>query len=66
MGELIDDVTFLDEIEGYCSQLSVAAGEPVRLHVSTRSERYSVVVERWGAQRRVVWSADSLEGVHHP
>ena len=65
MGELIDNVTFLDDIEGYCSPLSADAGSPVSLHVSTRAERFTVTVERWGATREVVWSAKDLPGEFH-
>ncbi|MGA9277315.1 N,N-dimethylformamidase beta subunit family domain-containing protein [Ilumatobacter sp.] len=57
-----DDQTFLDDVEGYCGKLSYAPGEQVALHVSTRRDRYAVRVERWGAQREVVWSARDLPG----
>jgi hypothetical protein len=61
-----DDQTFHDEIEGYCAQLSVAPGEPVPLHVSTRCERFDVVVERWGATRDEVWRASGQPGHFTP
>jgi len=57
-----DDQTFHDEIEGYCGRLSVRPGENVDLRVSTRAERYDVLVERWGATREIVWSAADLPG----
>jgi hypothetical protein len=65
MSELIDDVTFLDDIEGYCTPLSAPAGTPVALHTSTRADSFDVVVERWGATREVVWRAANIPGVHH-
>lgn len=61
-----DDQTFHDEIEAYCGRLSVAPGEAVSLHVSTHADRYDVTVERWGAERDLVWSADGIVGVHTP
>ncbi len=60
------DITFLDDIEGYCGQLSYQPGDRARIHVSTRSERYGVVVERWGAEREQVWAADGLKGSFTP
>lgn len=59
MSAPLDDVTFLDEIEGYCGRLSYRAGEVVEIHVSTRSTAFSVRVERWGATREVVWESDA-------
>lgn len=57
-----DDQTFHDQIEGYCDRLSVAPGETVSVHVSTHAERYAVTVERWGAERELLWSADDMAG----
>jgi hypothetical protein len=57
-----DDQTFHDDIEGYCGRLSVRPGENVDLCVSTRAERYDLLVERWGATREIVWSAADLPG----
>jgi hypothetical protein len=57
-----DDQTFHDDIEAYCSRLSCLPGEAMGLHVSTRSHRYDVRVERWGASRDVVWTATDLPG----
>lgn len=58
---MADDQTFHDDIEGYCTPLSTA-GEPVGLRVSTRAERYDVVVERWGGRRETVWRHADLPG----
>ena len=60
-----DDQTFADDIEGYPATQSVAAGEVLDLHVSTRSETWSLTVERWGAERQVVYEADGLPGAFH-
>ncbi|TDT16560.1 hypothetical protein BDK89_2151 [Ilumatobacter fluminis] len=62
---MADDVTFYDDIEAYCSQLSYGAGDTVELCVSTRAERFDVVVERWGAERVEVWRATDLTGRFH-
>ena len=62
---MADDQTFHDEIEGYCTPLS-SGGEAVALRVSTRADRYDVVVERWGHHREVVWRADALPGAYVP
>ncbi|MFK8024253.1 MAG: N,N-dimethylformamidase beta subunit family domain-containing protein [Ilumatobacter sp.] len=59
---MADDQTFHDDIEAYCTPQSVVADSAVGLHVSTRSSRFDVVVERWGATRREVWRADALPG----
>lgn len=61
-----DDQTFHDDIEGYCSSMSVVAGASIGLHVSTRGERYDVTVERWGATRDTVASVSSLPGTFRP
>ncbi len=60
------DITFYDDIEGYCDALSYGPGETVGLHVSTRAERWSVRIERWGAERQEVWSAADLPGLFTP
>lgn len=59
---VVDDQTFHDDIEAYCTPQSVEAGAAVGVHVSTRSDRFDVVVERWGAGRNEVWRADDLPG----
>ena len=67
MAAPLDDLTFYDDIEGYCSTLSVVAGSPIGLHVSTKSSEFSVTVERWGATRELVWSSsDPIAGAYHP
>lgn len=63
---MADDVTFYDDIEGYCGRLSVRPGEQVELHVSTKAESYDVIVERWGSEREVVWTASEVAGTHTP
>lgn len=62
----LDDLTFYDDIEGYCGKLSYRGGETVEVHVSTRAAAYEVTVERWGAERAVVWrSPVPIPGVLH-
>ncbi len=61
-----DDQTFHDVIEGYCGALSYAAGDTVELHVSTHADTFDITVERWGAERELVWSASGLPGVFTP
>ncbi len=58
----MDDQTFYDDIEGYCGRLSCAPGDAAELHVSTRAERFDVLVERWGATRDRVWTASDVPG----
>ncbi len=62
---MADDITFYDDIEGYCGRLSVLAGEAVTLHVSTKAAAYDVSVERWGVEREIVWSQQGLVGSFH-
>ena len=57
-----DQITFYDEIEAYCTQLSYEAGALAGVCVSTRCESYDVVVERWGGQRKVVWQRKAIPG----
>ena len=64
-GNVSDDITFYDEIEGYCGRLSYRAGATATVHVST-PHRYDVVVERWGARREVLWEATGVDGVSVP
>ncbi len=59
---MVDDQTFHDDIEGYCTPLSAHPGASVALRVSTRSRRFDVTVERWGTEREAVWEANDLEG----
>lgn len=60
-----DDVTFFDDIEAYCGSLSCAPGDAIAVHMSTRAASFDVTVERWGATRDVVWSAQGLTGEWH-
>ena len=55
----------MTKIEAYCWPQSVAAGEPVALHVSTDAAAFDVEVARDGATRDVVWSATGVAGAHH-
>jgi len=61
-----DLVTFFDDIEAYCSALSVAPGDVLGVHVSTRCSVFDVQVERWGAERVVVHEQSGLRGHFHP
>jgi len=63
---MANDITFYDEIEAYCDQLSYQAGDVCRVHVSTRHDRYDIVVERWGPERVLVHTAADLAGSFHP
>lgn len=56
----------MDDIEGYCGVSSVRQGAPISLHVSTRADRFDVMVERWGAQRVPVWETADVPGVFVP
>ena len=60
---MADDQTFHDEIEAYCTPLS-SGGEAVALRVSTRADRYDVVVDRWGRRRDTVWRSEALPGTY--
>jgi hypothetical protein len=53
-------------IEGYASQLSVAQGEEIGLHVSTSEEKYDIEITRLGAERVVVWQKAGVVGICHP
>ena len=59
---MTDDITHYDAVEGYCQQLSYAAGDTVGLCVSTEAARFSVAVSRWGSVREHVWSARDVPG----
>ena len=63
---MADDITRYDAVEAYCDSLSYAPGSTLSLHVSSRATRYDVAIERWGATRETVWSADGLDGIEHP
>lgn len=60
------DITFFDAIEAYCDRLSQRPGATVGVHVSTRAAHYDITVERWGTERRTVWSASGLKGRFTP
>lgn len=59
---MTDTVTHYDAIEGYSEQPSYPPGALARLCTSTAAATFDVVVERWGATRERVWSADGLPG----
>jgi hypothetical protein len=61
--DMTDNITFYDEIESYCAQLSTAPGGSIDLHVSTKAAAFDVVVERWGGERDVVWKSLGNPGV---
>jgi len=47
---------------GYCSPLSVTAGELVRVHVSSPTGMFDASVERIGGKRKTVWSRRGIAG----
>jgi hypothetical protein len=61
-----DDLTFFDEIEAYCGRLSYRPGAVAELHVSTHHPHVDVVVERWGAEREIVWRAERVPATFTP
>lgn len=63
---MTDTVTHYDAIEGYSEEPSYAPGQIARICTSTAADRFDVVVERWGAARERVWSADALAGHEQP
>ncbi|MFZ4811226.1 MAG: N,N-dimethylformamidase beta subunit family domain-containing protein [Ilumatobacteraceae bacterium] len=63
---MADDITGYNAVEGYAGRLSVRAGDELTLHVRCTTERFDVSIYRWGAERRLVWSAVDLAGVAHP
>ena len=54
------------EAEGYCTPLSVAAGNVVRLRAASRAPTISVEVVRWGGDGRPVWAIDGVDAADHP
>lgn len=63
---MTDDITRYDAVEGYCGALSVAPGQTITLHVSSRSPHFDVQIHRWGADRQPVWEARDVPGFDHP
>jgi hypothetical protein len=63
---MTDTPTFYDDIEGYPSELSYRLGDTVDLHVSCKTSAFSVVVERWGAERVKVLEFNDLPGSFTP
>lgn len=60
-----EEVTFYDDIEAYCSALSVGPGQSMGVHVSTRHDHFDVTVERWGAERTQVFAESGIVGSFH-
>ncbi|MGZ4792261.1 MAG: N,N-dimethylformamidase beta subunit family domain-containing protein [Ilumatobacteraceae bacterium] len=63
---MTDDITRYDAVEGYCDALSYVPGQTLALHTSSRAHRYDIEIHRWGADRRLVWSAGNIAGTEHP
>lgn len=61
-----DNVTFYDDIEGYCNRLSYTVGDAVELCVSTKAETYSIRIERDGASPELVWEGRGVVGAYCP
>ncbi len=61
-----DDVTFWDDIEGYCGSLSYRQGDTVDLYVSCKSPTFDVTIQRWGAVRETVHHVEGVAGVFTP
>ena len=59
-----------NQIEGYAGAVSIQAGEPVDLYISTAAPTFGVKAFRMGYYRgdegRLVWSASSLPGYTQP
>ncbi|MFI5457631.1 MAG: N,N-dimethylformamidase beta subunit family domain-containing protein [Isosphaerales bacterium] len=53
-------------IEGYTDQLSYRPGEVVRFHISTTAGRYSMEIDRLGAETKTVYRKSDLPGASHP
>ena len=53
-------------IDGYCFPRSAEPGESLPLHVSTDAPAFNVEIARGGAERDVVWRAESVRGQAHP
>lgn len=52
-------------IEAYCNECSYPVGAVAEVCVST-DDRFDVVVERWGAERRPAWRLDGVAGRVQP
>jgi hypothetical protein len=53
-------------LEAYCWPLSVEAGDPVGLHMSTDAGRVGVDVVRDGLEREFMWHRDNIVVGEHP
>ena len=50
---------------GLLRRAELGPGGTVTLHVSCRTERYDIVIHRWGADKEQVWAANGLVGTEH-
>ena len=64
---MTDDITRYDAVEALLrsAQLQRRA-TTARCTSVQRAERYDVEIHRWGADRKLVWTATDLPGVEHP
>lgn len=62
----VRDLTRWPVVEGYCSNLSVIAGEAVLLHASTRGGSFDVQVTRVGGRRHAIWRAENVDAADWP
>jgi len=53
------------KVEGYADQLSYVAGDEIKLHTSTKAEKYTLQIARVGAERSVVLEKKDLPGKNH-
>ena len=71
---MADDVTHYDAVEAYCDRLSYLPGEGALLHVWCATDRFDVVVRRWGGATPgndpgidpVLWAQRDVPGAAHP
>jgi hypothetical protein len=66
MAGIIDRNTLVLAVEGYPTQQSYLAGEPVAFHCSSTTAAFGVEVARVGATREVVWRCDGIAGAVQP
>jgi hypothetical protein len=61
-----DSLDRQNNIELYCSTLSVVAGDHVSAHVSTTARHFDLQIARIGREETVVWTREQLPGAFHP